>query len=706
MNMGESINSEAKSSFIVPRTGQNGRLVFIVISGLIAFIFYFLTAFRTITWWDNGEYSLSALTLGIPHPPGSLLATVLGWLVTRLPLGISKIFLLNLFAGLLASLTLCLITYISFRLYQRSSKPGDAFGEKNHTIIYAIAALSGLSLGLGETLWLYAVKFTPYVLTALFTAMVLWAMFRWWENSKDSSQIKWLFIIGLLIGLDFSVHRTNFLLIPGLLIWILLANARILTSLKSWGIGLAGFVLGMSFHLLTILLAMRKPFMNINDPSGFSRFWDYVSLKQYGGGMLINIFPRKGDFWHFQIPDFRNVFTANFFSTHEGLGILGLVPFILGIIGLIVLIKRQFRLGIAMLALFIISSAGAIIYFNVPENFFRSMDRHYLPALVIFTVWIVLGAAFTIRTLLNFKGTIRAAVLILAVILISIIPINQAMRNYRTVDGSKSFFAYDVSQNLLNTVAPDGILIVGGDNETWPLWYLQMVEKIRPDVKVINFNLMNTPWYLNQLLATYPDFPLSLPPADSEWNVVRPWKDTIITILGDKNNAKYDLSDDIILPDSIQFEIKPNISSKYLLSADWLLLQMIEQNKWRVPLYFSTSLDQSIITWARPYMRQEGIARRLVPIKNPSPDLALLQNNLFERYKFRGFTDYSIPLEKSSVWAGQNYLSAFSTLFTEQGKIGNMEDFKKTVSGMRERIAIDRLELPGEVIKQLESLYK
>ena len=76
------------------RSGRSGvatRTVVIasLTASIVALVFYWLTAFRTITWWDSGEYALAAITLGVPHPPGSQLATWLGWIVTKLPLGVS-----------------------------------------------------------------------------------------------------------------------------------------------------------------------------------------------------------------------------------------------------------------------------------------------------------------------------------------------------------------------------------------------------------------------------------------------------------------------------------------------------------------------------------------------------------------------------------------------------------------------------------------
>jgi len=100
------------------RSGYNS-LVMIIVAG-ISLLVYWMTAYRTITWWDNCSYATAAITFGITFPPGSLLLTILGWLVTQLPLGISKIFALNLFAGVQAVFVVGMVMLIRIRLVRDS----------------------------------------------------------------------------------------------------------------------------------------------------------------------------------------------------------------------------------------------------------------------------------------------------------------------------------------------------------------------------------------------------------------------------------------------------------------------------------------------------------------------------------------------------------------------------------------------------------
>src|SRR6185437_5635030 len=208
------------------------------------------TAYPTVTWWDSSSYSLGAATLGIESPPGSLLLTLLGWPVAHLPLGASPAHRLNLFAGLLAAVTVALVCAVALRLLGMSGRSINASAGR------AIGAgLGALTLAFGPTLWEHAIKFTPYVLTTVFTGLILWTLVRWWASADDPDAWRWIALLGLLVGLDFSVHRTNALLVPGALAWILMRRPRTLTSPRAVFAGAGALVAGLSLQLLLIPIA-------------------------------------------------------------------------------------------------------------------------------------------------------------------------------------------------------------------------------------------------------------------------------------------------------------------------------------------------------------------------------------------------------------------------------------------------------------------
>jgi hypothetical protein len=664
---------------------------------ICSFVAYFFTAYRTITWWDNSESVLAAATGGVPHPPGALLPTVLGWLVTRVTPGLGVAFMLNLFAGIVSALCAALLCLVTLKLLKLS---GKLIPDTNMYWPMAFGASIGiLTLAYGETIWQYSTRFTPYIFTAFMTAAILWAFLNWWRSAENDKSYRWLFIIALLLGLDFSVHRTNVLLWPALPLWILLRNRRTFFSAKSWVAGFAGLVLGLAFHLLIIPMAAMKPFLNANDPSNLSRFWDYISLKQYGGGWLINFFPRKAAFWNVQILDYLRVFASNFFSTAGSMGILGILPAIAGLSGIIILWRKNWRLASGHVILFLFASLGAIIYFNLPENYFRPIDRHYMPSFIIFGCWMAIGLAFMLDLIERFfRKPILPIVIILLIIVL--LPGFQIIKNYHRNDGSHSFFTYDFSRNLMSTLPQKAIIFTNGDNDTYPLWYLQAVEKYRRDVTVINISLMNTPWFVSQLISRDPKLPLALTADEIKNLSPRAWTDTTIFVSAQCDPTALDIASNGAIPDTLSFHVPPSIAGKYLLPQDWLLLQIITNNAWKRPIYFAITVSPQNISWLNDYLRLEGLAQRLIPVKSPSLNSAVLRNNLSEKYNYRGYADNDIVIDDFSRMMATNYYASAIQLAATENNAGDSQACKKILDDIMTKLPLNRLEPVPEDLRQ------
>jgi hypothetical protein len=676
-----------------------------IIVVVISFCVYALTAFRTITWWDNAEYSLAAITLGVAHPPGSLLITLIGWFVTKIPVGISAIFKLNLMAGLAASLAAALIIRNAIRCqrFLDSTKNDIQYQSTPWTFIVG-TMFGGLVYAFSETTWSFSTKLSPYIFTALFTAAIFWVLLRWWADSHSEKSYHWLFLLALLFGLDFSVHRTNTLLLPAALLWIVIGNWRTLKLLRSWLYGILGYAIGLSFQLLIIPMAARNPFLNGADPSTIGRFWDYISLKQMGGGWLINILPRKAPFWSFQLPDYYRTFSANFFSTDLSFGIWGIFPAIFGIFGIILLWKSNRRLAIATLILFFVASLGAILYFNLPENYFRSNDRHYMPSFVIFAFWITLGCGYFVKAIGQLFQKSKLAIIVTGLILLWILPVYQLTRNYHQLDHSRNFYTYDFGLNLLATLPDKAILFTNGDADTFTPWYLQGGEGLRPDVSVINLPLLNAPFYVSQILSNNQDLAISLSPQEvSELNI-RPWADTSIYIPVKCDPRIFNIPDSVVFPDSVAFRITPNIAGKYLLAQDWMLLQIIEANAWQRPIYFAITVSEDNLRWVAPYLRPEGVAQRLIPMQSPAINKQIMTGNLIGKYLYRGLADPSMPLDEFTINIASSYYPLFTNLAIGDARAGDYEACQNTIKFMKENLPINRLgPLPESFMEAINS---
>lgn len=665
------------------------------LAGLGALLMYGLTAFPTITWWDASEYITAAYTLGVPHPPGSLLLVVSGWVFTKLIPWIAPAFLLNLLAGVFAGGTVLMVGYLGFKL----SLPDVSLPIHQYGLTQRFMSIGIISSGLwifafSNTLWFYATQFTPYILTGLFTAFILWVLLRWWEADESDHATGWFFFIALFFGLDFSVHRTNWLLLPGLLSWVLLMRPKTLFSPKVWGAGLGGLLAGLSVQFLIIPLATRNPLLNFTDPSTWKGFWDYIALKQVGGGMLINLFPRQGSFWSYQVMDYLRAFSRNFFSWQHPLGIFGLLPGLVGMAGLVVLWTRRWRLACALSILFLLSSLGAVIYFNLPAEYFRSIDRHYLPSFVIFGIWIIYGVHLLIEQLdqLSRKYRIYGTGMVLLLLLLTVT--DQILTNYRHTNGSHRYFAYDYAHNLLASLPKNAIFFVAGDAHTFPVWYLQYVEGFRTDVTVCNLNLMNTTWYLRQILSRDLDFPLSITNKQAQDLRVISWRDSTIVL-----PTPPDTGQDATQP--VRVNVPPTLGDSHLYVHDQLLLKIFRDNAWHRPIYFTW--PEFAATWVIPYLRQEGVVYRFTPMESPPLDTGILRTNVLSRYLYRGYADPTTVIDGPTTVPLRRYYNAFLQLAGAERRAGHQEDSNRIMQRMIELLPPTHLHPPENIREAIQN---
>jgi hypothetical protein len=340
-----------------------------------------------------------------------------------------------------------------------------------------------------------------------------------------------------------------------------------------------------------------------------------------------------------------------------------------------------------------------VIYFNLPENFFRSIDRHYMPSFVIFSIFIAYGFAALIQTTIRMKR-------VLVIVILLIVPVLAIVHNYPKIDGSQSYFAYDTAKNYLANLPSDAILFTQADIDTYTLWELQAVEHFRPDITVCNVSLMNTPWFIKQVIENDVKFPVKLTDIELANLSIIPWHDSTISLPVVGNPEEYGLPPDAAFPASCNLIMPATMQGKYLMIQDQLLLKILLTNNWKRPICFSSLLPQSNLNWLMPYLRLEGLYWRLVPARSNTVEIKLLSNNLINNYQYRGYTDKAVQKEEPTKWISWNYCSSFLTLASMRQSIGDSTGCRDTIDKMRVLLAPENLSLPDEMINAIADVCR
>ena len=329
------------------------------------------------------------------------------------------------------------------------------------------------------------------------------------HQTKASSFLKWFGSIWILVTLVYIYIKDRYVF----RIW--------------WTIPLL-VILAYSTYLVIYIRAGLAPPINENDPSTPRAMLDYLARKQYGtDDLLLTFIHRKADFWRYQIHQmYTRYFGWQFIGkgiqldsldriveTISFRGLYGL-PFLIGLWGSVHHFFKDWKRAVAVLVLFFLMGLGIVLYVNQPDPQPRERDYSYVGSFFAFALWIGIGMVGILEWLMDIlrdRGRMKLIVSYgVVVLLLLVVPINMLAFNYHSHDRSRNYVAWDYSYNILQSCEPDGIVFTNGDNDTFPLWYLQEVEGIRKDVRVICLSLLNTQWYIKQLRDQEPKVPMNL----------------------------------------------------------------------------------------------------------------------------------------------------------------------------------------------------
>jgi len=344
---------------------------------------------------------------------------------------------------------------------------------------------------------------------------------------------------------------------------------------------------------------------------------------------------------------------------HKGHNTYFLLPFLFGLIGLFFHAGRRQKEFFILLTLFIITGLGIIIYSNQPPNEPRERDYVLVGSFITYCMWIGMGV-LGLYSLLSKRlklGGMPAAFAASAIVLTA--PLIMAFQNFDDHSRADHTASRDYASNFLESCAPNAIIFTYGDNDTYPLWYAQEVENIRRDVRVVNLSLIQVDWYIDKLRSKVNDSPplkLTIPSEAYRGNkrnqvffyppegpfTPRPLAEELQFVGSTKNeqqgqtimrssqlyipidaNKVYnsgwmDPNDPAQLVDRININLARSESAGYIIKDELAIMDVISSNIWDRPIYFATTCKNEKLLGLNDYMQLEGMALRLMPIKNAS----------------------------------------------------------------------------------------
>ena len=646
---------------------------------LLTFVVYASTASKTISFWDCGEFTATAYGLGIPHQPGTPLYVLVGHVFTLLPLlGLSVAYKLNLMSAFFGSLAVALTYLTAVRLQEGWEEENE---EPSPSWLIRAGAVAGAGfLALSTTFWNNSIEAEVYALAAFVLATTGYMMVRWYEQRKTAAAAAFYLLVIYMMGLSVGFHLGSILVYPGLFVVALLCRDKKLenidllivsvamgvfvlsTMLKSNGLmtvlyvicgalavwrlvipngsgfaaaGIALFFLGLSVHVFMLIRTTQSPFINQSVPDTFARLMMVIRREQYP--------PRVP--WHREAPllwQFGHFLGTSVWGKDTSLAgqrVIGFfqqftflprpgfldsfVPVALGLYGLVNQFRGNKKLAWGFLTVFLINSLGLLIILNFTDHEVRNRDYFYVGAFQFWALFMALGAGGFLRTLWlglreKRQGIKLAGAGAVVLLLIAFLPILLPHHpKYYQHNRSHDYIARDYGWNMLVSLPKDAILFTNGDNDTFPLWYLQGVEKFRADIRVVNLSLINVPWYIKQLRDVEPKCPIA-------WN--------------DKQIDGVEPIDHKGVMTTLTPKLMPDKSVLWV--RDMAVWHIIEQNRWRRPIYFAVTIPPEYISDYNPYFSMEGLVYRLTRTKSEDGrvkvDSARIMENLTQRYDMSG----------------------------------------------------------------------
>jgi hypothetical protein len=446
---------------------------------LVNFIVYSYTLAPAVGFIDSGELAVVCHTLGIAHPTGYPIYTLLGRLFCLLPFG-DTIFRVSLMSLLFT----CLVNVLLFLIILKIISDFHEGGRKGKGSSFWAAFVAALIFSFTPTLWSQATSNEVYSLNVLFYGIIILLVLAWRDVKEKSAGDRILYLLIFIFALSFGNHMSAILLLPALLFILISIYGRRISDPGRMSLILAFFLLGLTVYFFLPLRSAQDPVMDWGNPESWSNFKRHVTGWQYQVWMFAQSSGELGK----NLSNFISLFFRQF--------PLYLLPFTL--LGIWRLFTHSRKMLIFFLLLFLANLFYGINY-SIPD-----IDPYFLGSFLSNAVFVGVGFYFLFRLIV--KLNIRKAVSTFIIVLFILFPFFLARKNYPQADRSRDFLAYDLASNLMRSVKKDAVILTNLWDHYSPWLYLRFIQSKRPDVVCLDTELCRRSWYFDYMRKSYPDF--------------------------------------------------------------------------------------------------------------------------------------------------------------------------------------------------------
>jgi hypothetical protein len=506
-----------------------------LVAGALVFLLYGVTLAPTTHFWDASEYITVAHILGIPHPPGNPLFVLMAraWELLLSVTGLSVAVRVNLFSSLMSAGAAVFWYLVVHRILEAFST-----SERVRRVGAGAAVLVSAT---AFTVWSQSnVNEKVYTISLFTIALLSWVAFLWRDHVElhrgmqggrwhdDNAIVFMVFVLALSV----ANHLMAFLAAPALVLLLFLVKPQVFMNWRIYAWSAVFLVVGLSVHLFLPIRAGLGPIINEAAPTCAGLGEALVSVLTFGSAGCENlsaalareqyakppVTERMAPLWaqmanYFQYFDWQ--YARSLMGNHGYLAParlpITLLFLGLGGYGAWEHWKRD-RISFAYLGtLFLTLSVGLVFYLNFRYGYnqvgalglsvdlaeVRERDYFFLVSFSMWGLWVGIGlTALWLQLTERLGGRDRAPLLASPVLALAFLPL---LLNWSYASRAGDYSARDWAYNLLQSVEPYAVLFTNGDNDTFPLWYLQEVEGIRRDVTVMVWSYLNTPWYVQQV---------------------------------------------------------------------------------------------------------------------------------------------------------------------------------------------------------------